>query len=105
MLFRPSGQERTVADILSQRYGKQVDLLPQIAFPQGIQVPDYLIDGDRFDLKSPTGQGKNLVSSMVSKKKKQAPNFNITDGVFLLVVGKSLLKTIAACFCSFLKKF
>ena len=73
--FSPSEHERVVANILSQKYGKQVYLLPQVAFPQGIQVPDYLINGDRFDLKSPTGKGKNLLSSMVSKKKKQAPNF------------------------------
>ena len=43
--------------------------------PQGIQTPDYMIDGDRFDLKSPTGRGKNLLYGMLAKKKRQSPNF------------------------------
>lgn len=41
----------------------------------GIQTPDYLMDGVKFDLKSPTGRGKNLLSGMLAKKKKQSPNF------------------------------
>lgn len=64
-----------IANVLSKRYGKAVDLIPQVMYPQGIQTPDYLIDGERFDLKSPTGNGKNLLYSMVSKKSKQSPNF------------------------------
>ena len=34
-----------------------------------------MIDGERFDLKSPTGSGKNLLYGMIAKKKKQSPNF------------------------------
>ena len=44
-------------------------------YPQGIQTPDYMINGERFDLKSPTGNGKNLLYGMLAKKKKQSPNF------------------------------
>ena len=44
-------------------------------YPQGIQTPDYLIDGERFDLKSFKSAGKNVIYNMVSKKKNQAPNF------------------------------
>ena len=32
--------------------------------------PDYLIDGERFDLKSPTGSGKYLIKGLIAKKKK-----------------------------------
>ncbi|MDE7478417.1 MAG: hypothetical protein K2M91_10785, partial [Lachnospiraceae bacterium] len=41
-----------------------------VLYPQGIQTPDYLIDGERFDLKSFKSGGKNLIYNMVSKKKK-----------------------------------
>lgn len=81
VILQPSVQEKNIADILSKKYGKTVDLIPQVMYPQGIQTPDYLINGERSDLKSPTGRGKNLLYSMVSKKRKQSPNFifDVTD--------------------------
>ncbi len=75
VILRPTAQEREVASILSEKYGKVVKFVPQVMLPQGIQTPDYLIDGERFDLKSPIGSGKNLLYSMVYKKSKQSPNF------------------------------
>lgn len=49
--------------------------------PQGIQTPDYLVDGERFDLKSPTGRSKDLLYNVVSKKMNQASSFifDVTD--------------------------
>ncbi|MDO5422789.1 MAG: hypothetical protein Q4F41_03570 [Eubacteriales bacterium] len=75
VILHPTKQEREVAAILSGKYGKSVQFVPQVMYPQGIQTPDYLIDGERFDLKSPTGSGKNLLYGMLAKKKKQSPNF------------------------------
>ena len=77
VVLKPSEQERKVAEILSSKYGKTVELVPQIMYPQGIQTPDYLIDGERFDLKSPTGKGRNLLYGLIAKKKKQSHNFII----------------------------
>lgn len=70
-----------IAVLLSEKYGKKVELIPQVMYPQGIQTPDYLIDGERYDLKSPTGKGKNLLYGLIAKKYKQAHNFviDITD--------------------------
>ena len=81
VILRPTKQEREVADTLSKKYGKNVEFVPQVMYPLGIQTPDYLIDGVKFDLKSPTGRGKNLLYGMLAKKKKQSPNFifDITD--------------------------
>ena len=81
VILRPTEQEREVAAILSGKYGKNVQFVPQIMYPQSIQTPDYLIDGERFDLKSPTGKSKNLLYNLVSKKREQAPNFvfDVTD--------------------------
>ena len=81
VVLKPSVQERNVAAVLSERYGKTVEFVPQIMNPQGIQTPDYLIDGERFDLKSPTGRSKDLFYNVVSKKRKQASSFvfDVTD--------------------------
>ncbi len=75
IILHPTKQERAVATILSEKYGKVVEFVPQVLFPQGVQTPDYLIDGSRYDLKTPTGSGKNLLYSLLSKKRKQSPNF------------------------------
>lgn len=75
VILSPTSQEKTIAAVLSEKYGKSVKFVPQVLYPQGIQTPDYLIDGERFDLKSPTGNGKELLYNMIAKKKKQSPNF------------------------------
>lgn len=75
VVLRPNQNEIHVAEVLSKEYGKQVDMVPQIIKPEGIATPDYLIDGERFDLKSPTGSGKNVLYGMVSKNRRQSSNF------------------------------
>ncbi len=75
IILRPTKQERKVAAVLSEKYGKTVEFVPQIMYPQGIQTPDYLIDGDRYDLKTLISGGKNVIYNMVSKKKTQSSNF------------------------------
>lgn len=75
VVLKPTEQERLIAEILSKKYGKTVELVPQVLYPQGIQTPDYLIDGERYDLKSPKGTGKNLLYGLIAKKRKQSHNF------------------------------
>ncbi len=77
VILHPTKQEREVAAILSGKYGKHVEFVPQVVFPQGVQTPDYLVGGDRFDLKSPIGRGKNVIYGLIAKKHKQADNFII----------------------------
>ena len=50
-------------------------MVPRVVFPQGVSTPDYIYKGNKYDLKSPTGKGKNVLYDMVSKKKSQATNF------------------------------
>lgn len=75
VILHPDAQERQIADMLGAKYGKNVEFVPQVIFPQGVQTPDYMVDGDRFDLKSPIGKGKNLIYGLIAKKRKQADNF------------------------------
>jgi len=72
-----SQKEKAVADFICNSLGKKVELVPKINYPPGIQTPDYLIDGERFDLKSPTGKGKYLLQGLIAKKKQQSHNFII----------------------------
>lgn len=88
VILRPTEQEKKVAAILSGKYGKNVEFVPQVMHPQGIQTPDYMIDGDRFDLKSPTGRGKNVIYGLIAKKRKQADNFIIDISDCPLSVGE-----------------
>lgn len=77
VILNPSESERRVAEILSEQYGKLVELVPKVNYPLWIQTPDYLVDGIRYDLKSPIGSGKYLFKGLIAKKRKQADNFII----------------------------
>lgn len=72
-----SQHEKEIANIIAKETGKDIKMVPRITFPQNIQTPDYLIDGIKFDLKTPLGNGKNTLYGMVKSKKKQANNFVI----------------------------
>lgn len=67
--------EKEIAKLVSKKLGKNVEMVPRVVFPQGVSTPDYIIDGEKYDLKDPTGSGKNVLYNMVNKKKKQADNF------------------------------
>ena len=72
-----SEHERQIAEIIAKESGKKVEIVPRVTFPQNIQTPDYLIDGVKFDLKTPRGNGKNTLYGMIKSKKRQANNFII----------------------------
>ena len=77
VLLDYSEPEKEIANIIAKGTGKDIKMVPRITFPQNIQTPDYLIDGIKFDLKTPLGNGKNTLYGMVKSKKKQANNFVI----------------------------
>ena len=70
-----SQYEKEVAEIIAKKYGKNVQMVPRVLFPQGISTPDFLIDGVKWDLKSVNSDGKNVLYNMIQKKKKQASCF------------------------------
>lgn len=70
-----SDKEKQIAELLSKKLGKNVNMMPKVLYPQGISTPDYLIDELYFDLKEPVGSGKNVLYGMLNKKKKQSNNF------------------------------
>ena len=75
VLLDNTENEKKVAQLISKELGKQVYMVPRVVFPQKVSTPDYIIGDKRFDLKEPTGSGKNVLYNMVHKKKSQANNF------------------------------
>ncbi len=73
--IKASEKEKEVADLMGQTYGGQVKLVPVVLNPEGIKTPDYIINGEKFDLKEIFGNGKNTLDTAISKKKKQSNNF------------------------------
>lgn len=73
-----SQHEKEVADIIATKYGKDVQMVPRVNVPQGISTPDYLIDGKKYDLKVPKGNGKNTLYGIIKSKKRQSNNFVVS---------------------------
>lgn len=73
--IKANEKERTVANLMGKIYGGQVELVPVVLNPKGIKTPDYIINGERFDLKEIFGNGKNTLDTSISKKKNQSNNF------------------------------
>ena len=77
VLMDYSDKEKKVGEFIGKSLGVEVAMLPRVLYPQNISTADYLIQNERFDLKEPTGSGKNVIYGMVSKKNRQADNFII----------------------------
>lgn len=75
VMIKTNKKEREVAELISKIYGKQVSLVPVVLNPKGIKTPDYIIDGERFDLKEILGNGKNTIDTAIKKQEKQSNNF------------------------------
>ena len=73
--FEPSQQERDIAQVLADQMHERVVLQPKIEYPKGIKMPDYVIGGKSYDLKTITGSGKNIIDNNVKGNEKQAKNF------------------------------
>ena len=61
----------------SKMVHRSTNMVPRVVYPQGVQTPDYMIEGVGYDLKTPVGNGKNTIYGAVKSKKKQANNFII----------------------------
>lgn len=73
--IKANQKEREVAKLLGRIYGGQVNLVPVVLNPKGIKTPDYMVNGEKFDLKEIFGNGRNTLDTAISKKKKQSHNF------------------------------
>ncbi len=73
--FEPSQHEREIAEVLAEQLHERVILQPKIDDPPNIRMPDYIINGQGYDLKTVSGKGKNTLDSAVKDRKGQATTF------------------------------
>ena len=64
-----------IAEVLARHLKAEVHLIPRVSHPPNVRTPDYLINGDGYDLKTPLGSGKNTVFDIIKHGKGQANNF------------------------------
>ena len=76
--------EKKIANMIAEKTGKNVKLLPRVNFPLGVKTADYEIDNEFWDLKTIEGKTKNTLCNAIKSKKEQSNNFVFeltTDGL------------------------
>lgn len=73
-----SVHEKEIADILAKKYGRSVQMVPRVAGNfLGISTPDYIIGGEKWDLKELKSSKADGIRNAIHKKEKQADHFII----------------------------
>ena len=77
VIFAPDTHEREIAEVLKARLGGDIRLMPKVSGKYvGIQTPDYLFRGQRYDLKTMgSSTSKRAVYNALNPKQEQADNF------------------------------
>jgi len=77
VVYDPSENEKEIAIWLTRKLNKNVTLLPRVIWPQRIKTPDYIIDNERWDLKTIHSSRKNILFNRLKNKQEQSSNFVI----------------------------
>lgn len=56
--------------------GFDVELIPKINI-EGVHTPDIIINGVKWEMKAPIGEGNSLMKNTIQKAVKQSPNIMI----------------------------
>lgn len=73
-----SKREIEVANLLQNTFGGEIKLVPEIKGKyKGVKTPDYIYNGERWDLKELNGSSKDAIRNAIKSKRKQADNFII----------------------------
>lgn len=75
VLLDPKDEEILYAFKFQNEYKKDVVLRPRMRGKNAIQVSDYFVDGQTYDLKSFTGKNKRTIARKIKESKQQADNF------------------------------
>lgn len=74
--LRTTEKEKKIAKLYLETFGGEVIYVPEVHGKiKNVPTPDYLINGERFDLKTLTGHGKDLFRDAIKRKLDQAENF------------------------------
>lgn len=75
VILKPTQREIEVANLLGETLGGKIGIIPRINEPEGIKTPDYIINGEKFDLKEIKGNSRNSLYNALGKQRRQADNF------------------------------
>ena len=79
-------EEERVANLLVDKFGGIIQRYPEIKDPEGCQTPDYLFNGERYDLKTlfNTSGGERSIENVLKPHKRQADSFilDISSGFY-----------------------
>ncbi len=73
--FDYSREELNIAYWINQVFGYEVILVPKINFPDYISTPDFIINKEKWDLKTITSSSNQALYHAVYGKNKQSNNF------------------------------
>ena len=75
--FEPDKHEREIAELLKKKLGGEICLMPKVSgVYDGVQTPDYIFRGQRYDLKTmERSTSKRAVYNALKPKQEQADNF------------------------------
>ena len=73
--LRYEEEEKKYLEILERAIGGEAYMVPKVENPEGIKTPDFLFNGNEYDLKRISGSGKNTLIDAVKKKKGQSKKF------------------------------
>ena len=73
--FDYSREELNIAYWINQVFSYEVILVPKINFPDYISTPDFIINKERWDLKTITSSSNQALYHAVYGKNKQSNNF------------------------------
>lgn len=70
-------KEKEIALFLVSNLGGKIGMVPKVNYPKGTKTPDYMWNGEKWDLKEIKGCGKNVIDNALKDCKNQANNFII----------------------------
>ena len=81
LAFDHDAIEKNVAQWLSDEIGGKFYLCPRVELPMRVRSPDYLWDGEWWDLKSVYSHGRNTVTTSIGNARGQSDNviLNLVD--------------------------
>ena len=74
VVLDPDKREKEIGQWLVNEVGGSIEFVPRVLLPQGVSTPDYLWNGESWDLKQITKKSKNTITTAINKAKNQTDN-------------------------------
>lgn len=107
VVLEPTEEEIKSAQLMGEIFGGKINIIPRINYPKGIKTPDYIINKEKYDLKTLTENNKNTIYNALHKHRMQANNFIIDiskNGMSQIDAEKQIEKIYNSRHTKFIKK-